>query len=81
MGLKSTPLVKPVHISTDVKMCTGVTGVTDWVTQREYLPQQNSVGPNVALRAVNVLEDALWRHPLQRQEALKHSGCTGEHLT
>lgn len=41
-----------------------------WFTQREDLPQYDSIGPDVALTAVNVLENALWSHPLHGQEAL-----------
>lgn len=39
-------------------------------TQGEDLPQQNSVGPDVALHCVDTLEDALWRHPLHRKSSL-----------
>ena len=45
-------------------------------TQREDLPQQNSVGPDVALSGVNTLEDALWRHPLHWQPGLVRSHQT-----
>lgn len=40
------------------------------LTQREDLPQQDAVGPHVALERVHAFEDALWRHPLDRQASL-----------
>lgn len=40
------------------------------LTQRENLPQQDAIGPHVALTAVDVSEEALWRHPPHWQEAL-----------
>lgn len=40
------------------------------VTQGEDLPEQDSVGPHVTLAAVDVVEDALWGHPADGEEAL-----------
>lgn len=47
------------------------------ITQRENLPQQDSVGPDVTLTAVKVLENALWGHPLNRQEGLENEVASG----
>lgn len=49
--------------------CTG-SPILQLLTQREDFPQQHAIGPHVALTAVDVLEQALWRHPPHRQEAL-----------
>lgn len=40
------------------------------LTQGEDLPQQNAVGPHVTLRGEHLVEDGLWRHPLQREAGL-----------
>lgn len=52
-------------------VCAHILSGLYWSTQREYLPQKDSVGPHVALRAVDVLEDAFWSHPLQGQKTLE----------
>lgn len=41
------------------------------LTQREDLPEQNPKGPHIAQGGIEAVEDALWSHPLQRQESLQ----------
>lgn len=40
------------------------------LTQREDLPQQNTIRPNIALYCIHTLEDTLWSHPLHWQTSL-----------
>lgn len=41
------------------------------VTQREDFPEQDAVGPHIALEGVDAVENALRRHPLDRQASLE----------
>lgn len=43
-------------------------------TQGEDLPEEDPEGPHVAQRGIEAVEDALWGHPLQRQEGLWAGG-------
>lgn len=40
------------------------------LTQRENLPKKNAVWPHITQGCVQVMEDAFWCHPFQRQECL-----------
>lgn len=40
------------------------------LTKREDFPEQNAKRPDVTQRGIEVVEDALWCHPLHRQEGL-----------
>lgn len=40
------------------------------LTQCEDLPEQDPKGPHITQGGVKAVEDALWGHPLQRQEGL-----------
>ena len=53
------------------KIKPGTSEISLTLTQREELPQQDPVGPDVALAAEQVLEEALRRHPPDGQEALR----------
>lgn len=45
--------------------------VKKWLTQCEDFPEQDSKGPHITQGGVEAVEDALWGHPLQRQESLQ----------
>lgn len=47
------------------------------LTQREDLPQQYAVRPNIALGGEHLVEDGLGRHPLQRETGLRANQSTG----
>lgn len=44
------------------------------LTQCENLPKKNAVWPHITQGCVQVMEDAFWCHPFQRQEGLWKSG-------
>lgn len=50
------------------------------LTQREDLPQQDAVGPHVALRGEHLVKDGLWRHPLEREAGLSANQRTAAEL-
>lgn len=67
-----------------------VTETTSWefklvflsvsLTQREDLPQQNTVRPHVALGGEHFVKDGLWGHPLERETGLRANQNAGEGL-
>lgn len=40
------------------------------LTQRENLPHEDTEGPDVTLGGVDLVENGLWRHPLERKSGL-----------
>ena len=57
----------------DAVLCTG----EHWRmkhTQREDLPEQDAIGPDVTQRGVEVVKDALRSHPLHGEKGLQGRG-------
>ena len=75
--LDSEPVTRRDRITKVALKKTSVTEAIDinGRTQREDLPEQDAVGPHVALVGVDVVKDALWGHPLDGQPGLRaHRG-------